>query len=89
MTRGTIEITNRRGLHARAASKFVQLASNYSSSISLSKGEVTVDGKSILGILLLQAAKGTTLTLAVEGADEEEAYRQLAEIISNRFGEKK
>ncbi len=89
MTEGTIEITNRRGLHARAASKFVQLASNFSSSIRLSKGEVTVDGKSILGILLLQAAKGTTLTLAVEGGDEEEAYRQLAEIISNRFGEKK
>ncbi len=89
MTEGTIEITNRRGLHARAASKFVQLASNFSSSIRLSKGEVTVDGKSILGILLLQAAKGTTLTLAVEGGDEEEAYQQLAEIISNRFGEKK
>lgn len=89
MKKGNILITNERGFHARAASKFVNLASSFSSKIQLVKGGVTVDGKSILGILLLQAAQGSSVTLQAEGTDEDEAYRQLENLISNRFGEKK
>ncbi len=89
MREGNIEITNERGFHARAASKFVHAASSYASKIKLSRGDVAVDGKSILGILLLQAAKGTKVTLQVEGEDEEEAFRQLSGMINGRFGEKK
>ena len=87
MMEGTLEITNERGFHARAASKFVHLASSFNSSIKLAKGTVEVDGKSILGILLLQAAQGTEIKLRVSGDDEQEAYRQLSEMISSRFGE--
>jgi phosphocarrier protein len=89
MIEGAIEISNERGLHARAASKFVHLASEFSSDVKLSKGGVTIDGKSILGILLLQAGKGSNVTLQVEGEDEEEAYRRLVEMIDGRFGEEK
>jgi phosphocarrier protein len=85
----TIEISNVRGLHARAASKFVHLASSFSSSVQLAKGKLTVDGKSILGILLLQAGRGSSVTLRVEGEDEEEAFSQLAKMINGRFGERK
>ena len=89
MKRGTFEIGNVRGLHARAASKFVHLASEFTSTVRLSKGSVAVDGKSILGILLLQAGRGSSVVLEVEGEDEEEAYKQLAAMINGRFGEKK
>jgi phosphocarrier protein HPr len=89
MKQGNIEINNERGLHARAASKFVHLASEFSSSVRLRKDGVTVDGKSILGILLLQAGKGSTIFLQVEGADEERAFELLSDMISGRFGEKK
>lgn len=88
MMEDTIEITNERGFHARAASKFVHLASSFGASIKLSRGDVTVDGKSILGILLLQAAKGSAVTLQTEGEDEAEAFRQLSAMITSRFGEK-
>lgn len=83
----TLEITNERGFHARAASKFVHLASRFSSAVKLAKGEVEVDGKSILGILLLQAARGTEVLLRVQGEDEEEAFEQLVGMINSRFGE--
>jgi phosphocarrier protein HPr len=89
MKEGHIVINNERGLHARAASKFVHLASEFSSSVKLRKDGVTVDGKSILGILLLQASKGNSIFLQVEGDDEEEAFEKLSSMISGRFGEKK
>ncbi len=89
MKEGDIEINNERGLHARAASKFVHLASKYASTVKLRKDGVTVDGKSILGILLLQASKGSRIRLTVDGEDEENAFDTLSEMISGRFGEKK
>jgi len=82
-----IEIINERGMHARAASKFVHLASNFSSLIKIIKGTVEVDGKSILGLLLLQGAKGTTITLRTEGEDEAEAMDALVGLIQDKFGE--
>jgi phosphocarrier protein len=82
-----VEIVNERGMHARAASKFVHLASGFSARIKIAKGGVEVDGKSILGLLLLQAAKGTNIRLIIDGPDEEEAWKQLHEMISSRFGE--
>jgi phosphocarrier protein HPr len=87
MKESTLVISNERGFHARAASRFVHLASGFDSSVKLCRGTVEVDGKSILGILLLQAARGTQLTIRVSGEDEDEAFKQLSEMINGRFGE--
>jgi phosphocarrier protein HPr len=84
-----VEIVNERGMHARAASKFVHLASNFKSVIKIVKGTVEVDGKSILGLLLLQASKGTTITLKIDGEDEDKAQEALVELIEDKFGESK
>ena len=82
-----VTIVNRLGLHARAAAKFVHLASTYTSRVTVAKDGTRVDGKSILGLLTLAAAKGTKLHLAVQGDDEVEAGAQLAELVRSRFGE--
>ena len=87
MKEGEVQIVNERGMHARAASKFVHLANSFDSQIKLVKGAVEVDGKSILGLLLLQANKGTTIRLRIDGPDEEEAYNKLCEMVAERFGE--
>ncbi len=80
-------ISNRLGLHARAAAKFVQLAGRFRASIMLSKDGQMVDGKSILGILTLAAAQGTSLSLRADGEDESEAVAALVELIDGKFGE--
>ena len=72
-----ITICNRLGLHARAAAKFVRTANNFKSKITLGKNARRIDGKSILGILMLAASQGTDLTLRVEGPDEREACQSL------------
>lgn len=82
-----ITINNRLGLHARAAAKFVQLAGRFRAQITLSKDGHTVDGKSILGILTLAAARGTILFLRADGGDESEAIRALSTLIEDKFGE--
>ena len=87
MIQREIKIINKLGLHARAASKFVQLASRFSSSIELVKNEQKVNGKSIMGVMMLAAACGTALTLITEGEDETEAASQLQALIESRFGE--
>jgi phosphotransferase system HPr (HPr) family protein len=87
LTEADIQITNRLGVHARAAAKFVHLANTFRSRIIVSKGTARVDGKSILGLLTLAAAKGTRLHLAVEGEDEEAALAALQELVSSRFEE--
>lgn len=84
-----VEIINERGMHARAASKFVHLASKFKSSIKIIKDTVEVDGKSILGLLLLQGAQGTSITLRIEGEDEEKARDALVDLIESKFGESK
>jgi phosphocarrier protein HPr len=82
-----ITIVNRLGLHARAAAKFVNLASAFDSEISLSRNGHTVNGKSIMGVMMLAASSGTTLGLSAEGTDAQEALQQLEALVAQRFGE--
>ena len=81
------KIINKLGLHARAAAKFVSLASSFASDIKVSKEDQTVNGKSIMGVIMLAAAKDTSLLLIIDGEDEEEAATGLCGLINNRFGE--
>ena len=87
MTERTLKIGNRLGLHARAAARFVHLANSFQSRILVHKGNARVDGKSILGLLTLAAAKGTSLELSADGNDEVEALDALEALIRDRFGE--
>lgn len=82
-----IPIINKLGLHARAAAKLVHTAARFSSDIKLRKGTEEVDAKSILGILLLAAAKGTTVTITAAGNDEQEALDSIERLILGRFDE--
>lgn len=82
-----ILIQNKLGLHARAAAKLVQTAAKFRSDIKVQKGAETVDAKSILGILLLAAAKGVTLTVVASGPDEEEAVNAIEDLITRKFDE--
>ena len=82
-----IEIINQLGLHARAAAKFVTLASQYESEVHVSKNGMRVNGKSIMGVMMLAAAKGTQLDIEIEGNDQDEAMKKICELINNRFGE--
>lgn len=82
-----ITIVNKLGLHARAAAKFVTLASSFSSDIELSSQGKKVNGKSIMGVMMLAAAKGAQLTLHVSGDDEAVAINELQTLVKNRFGE--
>jgi phosphocarrier protein len=83
----TIVLRNRLGLHARAAAKLVHLAAGFESRITLSREGDDVDGKSILGLLLLAAGKGASLVLRVEGADEGAAVSAIKELVERRFDE--
>jgi phosphocarrier protein HPr len=85
MVAGRSVITNPLGLHARAAARFVQLASRFSSQIRVTRGARTVDGKSILGLLLLAAAQGTAVDIEVEGEDEQAALDALVGLIARGF----
>ena len=82
-----ITIINKLGLHARAAAKFVSCASSFSSKIRVGQGGSLIDGKSIMSIMMLAAAKGTVLTMEVEGQDEQAALAALILLIENRFDE--
>jgi len=85
--RREITIINKLGLHARAAAKFVTLASTFDSEVQLVRGERVVNGKSIMGVMMLAAAKGVSLALIIEGRDEEQACAKLQQLILDRFGE--
>lgn len=87
MIEATVQISNRLGLHARAAARFVHLANSFRSTITVAKGGSSVDGKSILGLLTLAAAKGTRLRLVAEGDDEQRAVDELSRLVRERFGE--
>jgi phosphocarrier protein HPr len=80
-------IVNKLGLHARASALFVKTASQFNSDIKVLRDGVEVNGKSIMGIMMLAAAKGTLIHLKVTGADEETAFQKLGELIENGFGE--
>ena len=82
-----IEIINKLGMHARAAAQFVQLASSFASHIEIEKDKRRVNGKSIMGVMMLAASKGSEVTLYTNGEDEEESMNKLEELINNRFHE--
>lgn len=82
-----VVIVNKLGLHARAAAKFVTVASGFSSDIHLARNERRVNGKSIMGVMMLAASKGTSLTLSANGGDEARAIEDLERLIAERFGE--
>ena len=82
-----IKIINKLGLHARAAAKFVGISSNYSSHVEIEKNGQCVNGKSIMGVMMLAAGKGSFITLHAEGDDAETCIQSLAELINNRFDE--
>ena len=87
MVTQSISITNPLGMHARAAARFVHAASEFQSRVSVSRGSRTVDGKSILGSLLLAAARGSEITVVAEGPDEGEAIASLCRLVESGFGE--
>ena len=87
MTSRSVTVTNPLGLHARAAARFVHLATRFSSQIRVARDAKVMDGKSIMGILLLAAARGSTLTISAEGEDETSAVEALTQLVESGFGE--
>jgi len=82
-----IEIINQLGLHARAAAKFVSTATRFESKITLSKDGKSVDGKSIMSVMMLAASIGSVLEIKTDGADENDAMTAIRELINDKFGE--
>ena len=82
-----IEIINKLGMHARAAAKFVKLASTFSSQVEIERAGRRVNGKSIMGVMMLAASKGSQVTIHTDGDDAETSIDQLEELINNRFDE--
>lgn len=87
MQQATLTIINRLGLHARAASKLVNLAKRFQSDIQLTHGSASADAKSIMSVMLLAAPVGSQIGLAVTGTDEIEAFAAIRDLINDRFGE--
>jgi phosphocarrier protein HPr len=89
MIRQSVLVSNNLGLHARAAAKLVRLASRFSSAIYLSREDANqqIDSKSILGILMMAASKGTCLVISIDGDDEAEAGEAICQLFETRFGE--
>ncbi len=82
-----ILVVNKLGMHARASAKLVSLASSFASAITVTRDGRTVNGKSIMGIMMLAAGQGSTLKICAEGPDEAAATAALSELIQSRFGE--
>jgi len=82
-----VTIVNKLGLHARAAAKFVTLASSFGSDIRLARNGQEVNGKSIMGVMMLAASRGSELTLVADGDDETQAIESLSALVRQRFGE--
>ena len=92
MKTGSIEIVNKLGLHARAASRLVKTTKLFAARVSLRRqgtgeGAEAADAKSIMAVLMLEAARGTTLELACDGPDEAEAFAAVSALVADRFGE--
>jgi phosphocarrier protein HPr len=88
MKKKDLLIENRLGLHARAAAQIVKAASGFNSKILLSKDGIEVDGKSIMGIMMMAAARGTTVLVTAEGDDEDRALEGMEKLFKDKFGEK-
>lgn len=82
-----VTIVNKLGLHARAAAKLVKTASGYGAQVQLDKGGQVVNGKSIMGVMMLAASQGTELTLSADGEDEHAAMEAITALIADKFGE--
>ena len=80
-------MVNQLGMHARAAAKFVHLATRYEARVKVARDRREMDGKSIMGILLLAAARGSTITISADGADEKDAVAALVALVQGGFGE--
>jgi phosphocarrier protein HPr len=87
MAKRTLTIINKLGLHARAAARFVQVASGFECDISVVHSSKEVSGKSIMGMMMLAAGKGTAINVIATGKDEEAALNKLEELVADRFGE--
>jgi phosphocarrier protein HPr len=87
MLRREIEIVNKLGLHARASAKLTQLAAKFDSDVQVERNGRKVNAKSIMGVMMLAAGKGSRITLEVDGADEAEAMEALCSLVSDCFGE--
>ena len=82
-----VTISNKLGLHARAAAKLVNIANGYNAEVTLEKQGQKINGKSIMGVMMLAASQGTTIRITVSGEEEDEALRSLVELIDDKFGE--
>jgi len=83
----SVEIINKRGLHARASAKFVKMASTFEAEVTVSKDGQTVDARSIMGLMMLAAGPGASIEIAAEGAEAESALEALAKLVADRFDE--
>ncbi len=82
-----VEIVNKKGLHARASAKFVQTAEQFDADVSVTRGHETVGGTSIMGLMMLAAGPGVTITISATGTEAAHAVDALCGLVSNRFGE--
>lgn len=82
-----LTVANKLGLHARAAAKLVALASNFASEISIQKGERKINGKSIMGVMMLAASQHTVVNVTIEGEDEQQAMNEIENLFNNLFDE--
>jgi phosphocarrier protein len=87
MAEASVEITNERGLHARASAKFVKLAATFDAEVTVSKDGATVDARSIMGLMMLAAGPGAEIVIHADGAEAEAAVEALTELVANRFEE--
>ena len=87
MPERTVQIVNRNGLHARPAAEIVKLAAKFQSEITVVKDDLDVNGKSIMGVMMLAAEHGSSITFRAEGPDADKALDALAMLVSNKFGE--
>jgi phosphocarrier protein HPr len=87
MARAEIEISNKLGLHARASAKLTQIAGSFSSEVWLEKGPRRINAKSIMGVMMLAAGKGSTIVVETEGSDEQQALEAILKLVADKFGE--
>jgi phosphocarrier protein HPr len=82
-----VEITNKKGLHARASAKFVQAVENFDAEVTVTRGSETVGGTSIMGLMMLAAGPGTSIKIKARGKDATEAMNAICALVNSRFGE--
>jgi phosphocarrier protein len=87
MVERSVQVVNKNGIHARPAAEIVKLAARYKSQITMSRDELEVNGKSIMGVMMLAAECGSTLVLRADGPDAADAVTALSDLITGRFGE--